>query len=974
MQRETTRVRIPLTRANTELPRSAALLERLYAGDLCPREKKPFVIDTRRSCGPFMVSVDEDPLVLLDACSQIATLSHGFANPHLLRAIDTGVFQGCLWSNPDVTVESSPELSAYRAALLRMAPSGLDHVCFVTAGGGEANEKALRIARLVVARPECKRVLALRGGFHGRTFAVVMATWNRDKRAPFELQGYEAVFAEPEIESVARLLDAHAAEIYAVIVEPMMSEGGDVYLARDFFQGVRKLTRERGIPLVVDEVQTGFCTGGPFFWWQRLGFPGPGEGDSSLSPDLLTCAKKAGLGVVLSRWPDPEPSPIHVASALRGLVQLEHAYEQADIEELCRPHLDALAERFPMLEYPRLSGTTFAFELPDAAMLERFVAQRFQRGFMTYPAGERTIRFRLNASWSARNVEDLFARISAALERLDDPSATMWQAEAVERRAGDGNVVLRRLEESDWPDVVAMEHSVYEPARWTKESQLRAAAAHGLALVARAGEYGELLGFCFAGRLEYFTDLDGPRHDDHRGRGDTAYSLDCCVSSGARGRGLGRLLKLAQLQWAREQGFSYVTGRNRVGSTDAMMALNRSLGAYPVVRLEHQYGGEAQADYYRIALTPPAPPPVLLGRRPFELASGIQQPFGPQPAFMAERELVGPTCNKLNLSNWATLDSVHYAEHLRLVLPRGTKHVYFTSSRDEALDKCLRCLRLSRQSAELVLGLSGGYLGHVTASARSLSDSEGFGPLFGLFDWPRLPHPQEHGTAAMLAAFDDIVSTLGQHAVLAVVVEIVGERSGLVLHGKHASALSRACRDHDIPFIIAETTTGCYRSGAGTWGIDCLPSDVVPDAVVWYPGGQLGHVFVSDRYFIAKPLALISTWDGDELSLVRAHEHLRAARKLDLTRAITALNELVIALAARLPGARIGGLGLYRSLELVSPEQAQSLHRAAAIRGIRLGRGRPATLVFVPALDVDADELAGSVLASLLEAVEDIHP
>src|SRR5204863_231690 len=123
VRRESSRVRIPNHGA---MPRSERLLERLHHGELVPRERKPHVIDTRRCCGPFMVTVDEPPMVLLDACSQIATLSHGFADPNLLRALHEGRFDGCLWANPDSVATEVPELDEFAALLHRKAPAGLD--------------------------------------------------------------------------------------------------------------------------------------------------------------------------------------------------------------------------------------------------------------------------------------------------------------------------------------------------------------------------------------------------------------------------------------------------------------------------------------------------------------------------------------------------------------------------------------------------------------------------------------------------------------------------------------------------------------------------------------------------------------------------------------------------------------------------------------------------------------------------------
>ena len=154
---------------------------------------------------------------------------------------------------------------------------------------------------------------------------------------------------------------------------------------------------------------------------------------------------------------------------------------------------------------------------------------------------------------------------------------------------------------------MALEEATYEEERADSEEFLRKTAEVGVGLVARDSENDELLGFVFAGPIEHFFDVPGPDRDPLRGQGVALYAADLTVAESARGRGVGRSLKTAQIEWARRHGYRFVCGRNKIGATDEMVGLNRSLGSYTAMVLDKQYDGNSQAEYYRIPLVHPVP-------------------------------------------------------------------------------------------------------------------------------------------------------------------------------------------------------------------------------------------------------------------------------------------------------------------------------------------------------------------------------
>lgn len=1027
--------------AGGRLPQSEALLARLYAGDRVPREKKPPVFDHLRSAGPWMVSIDTEPLAVIDGMSQTATVVGGFAEDPVVRAYAEGEFAETLVENHDTAAGETWAAAAFASTLRQLVP-GLPHVTFV-ASGAEANEKAMVLCRINCPRKDAARVLAFEGSFHGRTLLSLHATHSPSKRVPFEIDGYQVRFApfplwiapgeEPaapsgfyaacatgdlaelrerfgdakddallaaEVASLAAVHEALASgEYFCTIIEPMQSEGGDRFATERFFRGLRLLTRYHQTFLVFDEVQTGFGLGGPFAWHSKFRLLNQrGQPDY---PDAVTFAKRAQVGVVMSRFTDPEPASAHNASLVRGrihadMVSTSHNAER--LEKLVQPRLAQLARAYPhLVQHPRAAGYAFAFDLPTPAQLDALIGQRFWRGAIVFGAGTRTARWRLSDSFHVREIDLLFEAIRRSLSWLDahegkkppeweDPPA----APAAPAAAAPAPEIVYRLvphhEGMDHlPAILDIEYQVYEPARRTPPAELRAAIEdpEGSLMVAEipgsAERRSQLVAFAIGAPLEQSKDVEGPDDDPMLGKHNTMYSVSITVAQKFQSSGIGRRLKEAQLRDAasrkRADGtprYRYVTARNRVGRTAQMTHLNRVFGAHVVSVLTGQYEDpEGQAIYYRIPLGPIAPDPALqqdVARRraahsgevrdvAFDLASGLTRPFAGGPASLRALEeqglLYGPAVNKLTLMNYVTPATVRALEWIGALVPE-LPHLYLTSSRDEAVDKALRLIRCTRKPAQVAIGLAGGYYGHTAASCRSLSDPEVHAGGPGHFAWPRIPHPAQAGTAAAIAALRAAVDAAGgRDKVLGFVYELVQERTGAVLPPDFVAALSALRTELELPLIAVETTTHTYRGGRGAFLSPAV--GLVPDVLVWWGGGQTGYLHCATRWFVPGPLTLVSTWDGDELSLVRQHHYLRAARRLDVAGGSAALDQA-------LAGTRSAGAGAYRVID--AGARAAELAASLEERGLPVRRFLGGRLGIIPALD--QIELAAQALAAAL--------
>jgi acetylornithine/N-succinyldiaminopimelate aminotransferase len=166
--------------------------------------------------------------------------------------------------------------------------SGMD-ACFFGNSGAEANEAAIKLARLYGHGKGVKKptIVVLEGAFHGRTLATLTATGNRKIQAGFEplVAGFTRAPLN-DIEAM-RHIAANNADVVAVLIEPIQGEGGVHPADAQYLRELRSLCDDKAWLLMLDEVQTGNGRTGTYFAYQDLGFV----------PDVVTTAKGLGNGV-----------------------------------------------------------------------------------------------------------------------------------------------------------------------------------------------------------------------------------------------------------------------------------------------------------------------------------------------------------------------------------------------------------------------------------------------------------------------------------------------------------------------------------------------------------------------------------------------------------------------------------------------------------------------------------------------------
>ncbi len=916
----------------------------MYGDGVVPAEKKPFLVDLKRSAGPFLAIQDAD-VVILDAASQIATMGLGLNHGALFGAAQ----YLSSWIDDNESGEFLGLRKAFADLLLRKLGSQNHSIAFCNSGA-EAIERALAVCFENRRDKSAERVLAFTGSFHGRTKFALEATWGPEKREPFSWPEQAAIFApypesddsdpararspvgwreawserddtrfasrltelnsdrevliQREIDSLATVRQTlRAKSCFAILIEPMQSEGGERYSSGRFHQGLASLARAFAIPLVYDEIQTGCHLGRSFFWHQQFGLT---DGDLDFIPDIVVMAKKAQVGVLLSRLPLDSSQHICAASLARGYIQASMLDQFSDeigtIDALVAENLSRLvAQHSRLIGRPRNQGLAFAFDFADAALMQRAVAARFQFGLVFYPAGNRTIRFRLNLAFGDGPIGQLFTQLDSLLtnlsgdtrpmptEAFDLPSpahhfafhqrlvqeklaclrgaSTINEKEVLAllqvqiREVGliDPAISVRLLDRVSFPryreKILRIQAEVYEPARQTPGEDFDRifAAERPLAIVVEKS--GAIIGMAFAGPLNQFTLVHGVSSDPLREHVDAAYMVDATVMTPYRG-GLGRILKQAIVLLAIAKGYRTIHGRNRDRLARGMWAINLSLGSYVTRHLKGDYNDrEPFRDclYYQC--------PAVWESADIHLSQGIAAPFGISDltAEFITRNLPKAT-NKLTLSNFVDADFIEDLRSAMDLFPATLRHGYTASSLSEACDKVVKSLWHFRAPRKRLLIFRGHFFGDGTLLARSLS---GIGePRYDVY---ALEQPRHLGDRA---AFDAIRSALEKMNPLALFAEPLLSRTMEAMPPEILSRIRVMCTRADVPLVFNESAAMFFRYGADAFSAGGRP-DLEPDAIVASLGSQMALALHRRSLFIHEPLKLISTWDGDGFSLAK---------------------------------------------------------------------------------------------------------
>ncbi len=351
----------------------------------------------------------------LDFLSGIAVVSLGHSNPAVAAAISQQASQLLHVSNFFANTKAT-ETAVTLNGLMRDAGAGDGQVFFCNSGA-EANEAAIKLARKFGGRGRHVMVSAL-GSFHGRTLGALALTGQPAKHEPFQPMPEGFRYCEfGDLASLEKLIDPTVA---AVMLEPIQGEGGVIPASAEYLQAVQKLCRERGVLLIIDEVQTGFCRTGKWFGFEHAG----------IQPDAVTFAKGMGNGMpVGALWARRDVAavlqPGDHGSTYSGTALATSAVS-AVIAEMKRIDAPALAQKqgdrlsnalskLSKVDHVRGSGLLLGAQLTAGVETKDVVPALLEKGLIVNGVNATTIRLAPPITVSDSEIDEAVALIAEVL-------------------------------------------------------------------------------------------------------------------------------------------------------------------------------------------------------------------------------------------------------------------------------------------------------------------------------------------------------------------------------------------------------------------------------------------------------------------------------------------------------------------------------------------------------------------------------
>lgn len=348
--------------------------------------KKPIVLTK----GQGALAWDINGKEYIDCTGSYGVALLGHSNPKIVAAI-------CEQASKLISCHASiynDKRSEFLQKLVDIAPKGLNKA-FLSNSGAEAIECALKLARKYTGKPE---IIAVMGGYHGKTMGALSATWEKKYREPFLPLVPEIKHVPPD--NLDKMREAITEKTAAIIVEPIRGEGGIRVTPEAYLQGLRKICDEKAVLLILDEVQTGFGRTGKLFACEHAG----------IVPDIMCLAKPVAGGLpigvtlakenIMSAFKGGEHtttfsgSPLVCAAgcaAIDLLIEEKLAEKAAVNGKYFKTKLEELQRNHSSIKEVRGLGLMLGIELKFEVF--NVINKAMEKGVLVLNAGRTTVRF-----------------------------------------------------------------------------------------------------------------------------------------------------------------------------------------------------------------------------------------------------------------------------------------------------------------------------------------------------------------------------------------------------------------------------------------------------------------------------------------------------------------------------------------------------------------------------------------------------
>jgi len=360
-----------------------------------PSLPRAYPLVPARGAGSVVEDVDGNRF--LDLNAGIAVTSTGHSHPAVVEAIKRQAEQLLHYSASDFYL---PIYSDVCEELDRIAPFKEDAKCFLTNSGTEAVEGAIKLARYATGR---QYIIAMMGAFHGRSYGSVSLTASKAKyRTGFGplLPGvHHTVFGDEQHLDILFKRLVSPSEVAAIVVGPILGEGGYVLPPEGWFEYLRGVCDQHGILLVVDEVQSGMGRTGKLWAIEHFG----------VEPDIVLAGKGIASGMPLGAMIARESlmiwdvgahgstyggNPLSCAAALATLDLIEGGLmdNAREVGGVLLEGLRRIQDRRPAIRDVRGLGLMIGIQFADHDAMVAIEHAAFRRGLLVLGCGDDVIR------------------------------------------------------------------------------------------------------------------------------------------------------------------------------------------------------------------------------------------------------------------------------------------------------------------------------------------------------------------------------------------------------------------------------------------------------------------------------------------------------------------------------------------------------------------------------------------------------